>query len=228
MDMQIQVLALPTPEGYAGLIQFSNGLAEEPVRAQLQLLADYTLVSYRGSLTQWRGFLGAKERPPEWAHLAVLARDEQSGLSLRLPALSLRIAPEVVKVADTHNLRLISAFVPRGDALAWEILGVGLYGKASEDSFVEVLGQPRPGSGAGTRLRERWDKLAARQGEYAGEPRYTPQFDQFWTRSVLGDSGGERLFEVVLNIREKGLLPRQVTERRDRLVAGITLASGTP
>jgi len=119
------------------------------------------------------------------------------------------------------------AFVPKGETLNWEPLGVTVKEKSEDTSFVQVLGQPRPGSGAGTKLNERWTKLLTKEGEYTGDPRHTTQFDQFWTRGVVGDPKADRLFEVVMSLKEKSLLPRQVVERRDQLLTGIKLAAGS-
>jgi serine protease Do len=225
-DLQIVSMALPTPDGYVGQLSFANASSVQSIREKLQLTADYVHLSYSGSVQQWRTFLDQKDLAPKMLRDTALRNDSIEGLDLRLPSLSMRIPRSVIKMEDSSEISLYMAFLPEGDSLTWEPLGALAEEKPDDSSFVQVLGQPKPGAGAGTKLNERWAKLVARDGEYTGAPRNSSQFDQFWTRGVVGDPAAERLFEVVMNLKEKSLLPRQVIERRDQLLTGIKTSAG--
>jgi serine protease Do len=227
-DMQIICMALPTPEGYVGLLHFSTALSSESVREKLRLMADYTHVAYVGSVRQWQSFLGVKDLAPDMLRNTGLRNDAKDGLVLKVPAFQVRIPDSVIKVEADSKIRLLMAFASRDNKLVWEPLGLSVFGEAADSSFIQILGQPRPTKGAGTKLNDRWTKLSAKQGEYLGEPQHTPQFDKFWTRSVVGDPSGDRLFEVIMTLNEKTLVPRQVAERRDQLLSGIKPGGVSP
>ncbi|HUG71809.1 MAG TPA: serine protease, partial [Steroidobacteraceae bacterium] len=53
-DMQLVTMALPVPNGYRGLMQFTTAVGHSSVTAGLKLMADYMHVSYEGSAAQWR------------------------------------------------------------------------------------------------------------------------------------------------------------------------------
>ncbi|MDR2214439.1 MAG: trypsin-like peptidase domain-containing protein [Nevskiaceae bacterium] len=222
-DLEFVTFSLPTPEGYAGMLHVATALTRESVREKLALMADYTQVAYRGTYAQWRNWLANRALRPAFLQESMLTVDGDRGLSADLAGLKARVTPQVIRVGDDSPISVLMGFGQKGAELTWSPQGLLVDDKRDQPSFIQILTQPRPSSGAGTRAQERWNKLAEKSGEYSGEPRHGQQFDSFWTRSVLGDSSGDRLIEVVMTLREKSLLPRQVTERRDELLAGIEL-----
>lgn len=227
-DLEFLSLSLPTPEGFIGLLRFSSALNAQSIREDLRLTADYMHVAYKGTLQQWQAFVASPDLAPQLLRNTRLKHDKDKGLTLSMPGVDVRIDPSVIRVENLSPVTLLMAMGRTGDELAWSPLGVQVEEQDDEPSFVHVLGQVKPGMEAGSKLKERWDKLSQKKGDYSGEAQYSRQFDQFWTRSVVGSPGGERLYEVVLNLREKSLLPRDVTTRRDQLLAGIQLLEITP
>ena len=58
------ITALPTPEGYSGLVRVSSASGYKEALTGLQLSADYLHVNYEGNLAQWRTFLAERELCP--------------------------------------------------------------------------------------------------------------------------------------------------------------------
>jgi serine protease Do len=226
-DIEILVHALPTPEGYIGFVRYSTSDSSESVRTELRLLADYLHVYYRGSIKQWRTLLAERDLSPQLLRGASIRNDERQGFGLRLPNASVNIPRDVVSFNDESPLMLFLGYRSDGKNLAAELRGFTAFEKKKDSSSVGVWGQPKPADSAGSRLTERWDDMVNRRDAFAGGASHDAQFTSFWTRSAVGDAGHNFMFEVYMGLEEKGLVPRQVTERRDQLLSGFKTSPTT-
>src|SRR5262249_56530384 len=80
-DYYLEILALPTPDGYAGLFSMSPGALHEVFSEAGAYLADYFYLTYQGSLAQWQAFLDRRAlRPAVFDHVKL---KYEEGRSLR-------------------------------------------------------------------------------------------------------------------------------------------------
>jgi serine protease Do len=225
-DLQLLVHALPTPEGYVGLMHYATASNSRSAEAELRLLGDYLHVYYGGSVRQWRALLAERELCPPLLSGAAIQHDAQKGLSMRLPAADVAVPRSVVALNDESQVMVFMGYSVRDRQLVAELRGFTALEKKDDSSFVGVWAQPKPADDAGTKLTERWDNMVNRRKEFTGESSHNAQFSEFWTRSVVGEAARGQLLEVYMGLHERALLPRQVSERRDQLLAGFKLRAG--
>lgn len=226
-DLQLVTMTLPTPEGYVGLVQLGAAISYQNTQADLQLLADHVHASYRGSTGQWRTLLAERELCPLFLRDIQYSRDAPLFVPLR--GMDVRLPASLMPLAEDSRLLVLPDYIADGNQLRIALGGITLESSSEEDtSWIGVWGQPRPAASAGKELNDRWRKLDARGKDFDGHLQYTADYSSFWTVSSVGDAARDQLYEVTLTLMEKSLLPRQVSERRDQLLAGLHLRKKSP
>lgn len=222
-DVQIVTLSLPTPDGYAGLVQFATASNLASVVSGLHLMADYVHVLYEGSVPQWRSFVADRQFCPP--SLRGLQFGPGSGTQLVLSGLDVRVPDSLLALRDDSQLVVLTAYRADHDNLVAALAGITVRQDPGKDegSWVGVWAQPRPAEGAGSDLQKRWRQMSAREGDFNGAPGHDSSHTSFWTTSVIGDAAGDIQYEVTMVLKERGLVPRQVTQRREALHAGLSL-----
>jgi serine protease Do len=221
-DLQLLTITLPTPDGYAGLLQATQAAGYHDTLARLLLLADYTHVQYRGSPAQWQTLTAETKLCPPFL------RDVQfrSGAPVRAQLRNMdALVPASLLPIDAESL--LSVFVrytPAAQGIRADPDGITIEVRPDGDSsWVGIWAQPHPAVAAGKELTDRWNKMRSHQGDYDGLPHHSPDFRNYWTKTVLGDVNDELLYEVSLTLFEKSLVPRQVSDRREQLLGGLKL-----
>jgi hypothetical protein len=222
-DMHLIALALPTPNGYVGLLQFASAAEHASTTSGMKLLADYLHLAYEGNTSQWQAFVADKELCPPALRAVRFATD--TGAALRLTGLDVRIPPTVLPLKPESTLAVYSGYWQQGQQLAAKPAGVTvtLVPDDDESSWLGVWAQSVPAAAASEALRKRWRQMSDRESPFDGRPRYNPEFTQFWTETTIGNAASGVLFEVTLSLRERGVQPRHLGERRDQLLAGLGL-----
>jgi serine protease Do len=226
-DMLLVTMTLATPDGYAGLLQPVPSASHRVTLAGMKLLADYTHVGYRGSPAQWQALLADRELCPPF--LRGIRFGKGLATSLPLHGLDATVPTSLLSIGDESRLLVFPAYM-RGEKELRVVLGgasiESLPGKTN--SWIGIWSQAQPAEDAGKELTERWRKMSSRAEDFTGEPQHSSDFSTFWTVSVWGEPAQHLLYEVTLSFAEKSLLPRQVSERRDSLLAGMKLKQAAP
>jgi hypothetical protein len=220
--MQLVTLALPVPNGYMGLMQFTSAMGLNSVVAELKLTADYTHASYEGSAAQWQSFVAHKDLCPPF--LRDLRFAVEGGVALSLHGMDVNLPTALLPLTDESLLAVFPGYRVENKQLVVRPAGLVLWAMSDgTGSRIEISAQPKPGEASGSELQKRWQTLNAREGQLDARPQRDPDNASFWTNSIMGDPASDLLFEVTLTLAEKSLLPRQVSERRDQLHAGLKL-----
>ncbi len=212
-DTYLVSLALPTPDGYAGMLAMvPSGLAEVQVEA-LKLLADYVYVSYTGSLPQWQAFLQRRElRPAVFDHIK-LAYEFGKDLRFDSPRLQFDSAG-IVPIGPQSSLDLRMTYMMDRGKITWDVGGLKLKPDRDKKTFVAAFRQPKPGEDAGKPLRDRWDHMLKQDDEFSGKLQHDNDLTDYWIRTVAhGDGAVESdplrpQYELVYNI-DRALLPQE-------------------
>jgi hypothetical protein len=226
-DLLLVTLALATPDGWAGLMQPAQGASYQQTLASLKLLADYTHVAYRGTPSQWQALLAERELCPPFLRGIQFGKAEATIVPLR--GLDANLPASLIPIGEESKLYVYPAYLRDGKGLRVVLGGATvevLPGDAT--TWVGIWGQPHPAEEAGKELSERWRKLSARGDGFNGQAQHTSDYNRSWATSVLGEPARDLLYEVTLSLYEKSLLPRQVTERRDQMLAGLKLKQDQP
>lgn len=217
----VEVLALPTPDGYVGLISVPPSMLLDSAREAAHFFADYLYVSYEGSLAQWRAFLERRDLRPTVLEHVKLQYDIGKGLQLESPRLKVDTAG-ILNVSADSSLELRMAYMVDHGGLTWDIGGVVLNQDRDGKTFLAAYRQPKPGEDAGKQPRERWEHMSKRDGDYSGTPGHDSQYKTFWIRTVAGgehradDRQPPPLYELVYNT-DRQVLPRQMEDIQSKL-----------
>jgi hypothetical protein len=212
-DTYLVSLALPTPDGYAGMLAMvPSGLAEVQTEA-LKLLADYVYVSYTGSLPQWQAFLQRRDlRPAVFEHIKLTY---EFGKDLRFDSPRLQFnSAGIVPIGAQSSLDLRMTYMMDRGKITWDVGGLKLKPDRDKKTFVAAFRQPKPGEDAGKQLRDRWDHMLHQDEEFSGKLQHDNDLTDYWIRTVAhGDGPVESdplrpQYELVYNI-DRALQPQE-------------------
>jgi len=166
MELWMITVMMPTPEGYAGFVQYASSSVYDEVRDSALRYTDLMEISYRGTLAQWRTFLARRAMLPDALRDVTLGPAPAWKLSTPKFALA---APAALFSPDEHSiLTLTMGFQPQGTQASWDI----------NDAWIHRNQQMRLGLGAGRRLeppasarvelRNAWQDMDTRHGTFDG------------------------------------------------------------
>jgi serine protease Do len=218
-DVYLVVLALPTPDGYVGLLSLTTSAFVDGVDESIKFLADYLYVTYTGSLAQWRAFLDRRDLRPAVFDQIRIQYEPQRGLHFDSPRVQLD-SSGVLAVGADSTLDLQMAYMLDGGKLVWDVGGVVLREDRDRKTYLGAYRQPRPAEDAGHERRERWQQMTRRQGDFTGAAEHDDQHRNFWIRTVAaGRTAGAAagpLYELFYTT-DTSVLPRQMEEVRSKL-----------
>ena len=224
-DVYVQTLALPTPDGYVGLLGISIGVLHDLVAEGSTFAADYLYVSYTGSLAQWRAFLDRRALRPAVFDRIKLEYEQGKGLRFDSPRLQLD-STGVLTVGPQSTLEMRMTYILDRGVLTWDVGGVVVNEDRDGNTYLAAYRQPKPGQDAGHEVSERWAHMSRRDAEYSGTPGHDDQYKTFWIRTVAsgapgtGDPAVRPLYEIVYNTNSQ-VLPRQMEDIRAKLTKSL-------
>ena len=226
-DMYLMTLALPTPDGYVGMLTLvPSGLAEVQTEG-LKFLADYFYLSYTGSLPQWQAFLQRRElRPAVFDHIK-LQYDYGKDVRFDSPRLQFDSAGLGTISAQT-SLDLRMTYMMDHGKVTWDVGGIELKPDRDKKSFIAAFRQPKPGEDAGKPVRDRWDHMTRHDGEFAGTVQHDNDLTEFWIRTVARGTGPvaddplRPQYELVYSV-DRALLPRETEDIKGRLSGSLKI-----
>ncbi len=223
-DLDLVTLTLPTPDGYVGLLQLSSTAGRFTTVSGLRLMADYVHAIYDGSVGQWEHFLAHKELVPSFLRGVQFGQDKATVLSL--PGLDVDVDGSLLALRPGSTLSVFTGYDARDKRLVARPAGFFVQlAPDDEDSWFGVLAQVRPGNDAGQDSQRRWRQMSARTGDFDGRPKAEQDRSRFWVTGVLGDPEGSIQYELIVSLKEKSLVPRQVAERLEMLKSGLHFRS---
>lgn len=168
MDSYVIAELLPTPDGYAGLVQSvpSSVLTEAKIR--LSLLANQIDVTYNGTIGQWRAFLSRRELLPSALQDAKL--ESKPYWTLHTRHFEMGLPPPVMSVDAHSRLLLGMGYQHDGRKVVWDVRSAWWYRDAQEKAYVGLWRQPKPPPTARLELRTQFTDLAERRSPYDGRP----------------------------------------------------------
>jgi hypothetical protein len=215
-DAFVIVLALPTPDGYVGLLSLTNSSFLDSVAESVEFLADYLYVTYTGSLPQWRAFIDRRELRPALFDRIRLQIDADKALRFDSPRLQLD-SSGVLTVGAQSSLDLQMAYMLDAGKLVWDVGAVVVREDRDGKTYLGAYRQARPAEDAGKERRERWQQMTRRAGDFSGAAQHDDQYKSFWIRTVAAgagpatgaDAARRPLYEIVYST-DSSVLPRQM------------------
>lgn len=181
---QVVTYALPVPGGYSILLNSADQSASFMYEVDMKTLADFTFVTYYGTMKQWKDFLNAKDMLP--AAFASIAIEPSYGKEFRYRSKRLALAypSELMKVTENSDLHLMFSYFMEGGRVVWDVSSI-MVGEDKDTSSHLSLGRHiRPPEALPDSDRTTWESLTNRRMPFNG----TPFFDK--SRTIIAGAHG--------------------------------------
>jgi serine protease Do len=205
LDFYLVALLLPTPDGYAGIVEYAHSSDLHDVKSRIQLVAGQVDISYTGTLAQWQAYLRRTALLP--AALANVKLEPTPQWSLRSQRFISAVPSAVLpRVTEKSPLSLTMGFMNDGPRVVFDVQEVWWF---EDDRKIAALGlwrRERPPAGAKLDLRNRFSNIRQRRAPFDGEVirETTEEFDVSRVLEVPGKKPGmvssDLLYGVTLHL----------------------------
>jgi hypothetical protein len=186
VDDYVVCYALPTPEGYVGMVHMVASQQLELADEYLKSLADAIYVNYAGTLAQWRAFLTHREILPRTFEPIQIEFDEKDGGAVRYrsPRLTVQLPKDVVEVSKDSELVLHMAYLLDGEQVKWDVGGVYLYKDSGHHIYVGLERHIKPMDDSATELLETWNQMRSHGSGFNRMAGHDDDFRHYWIHDV--------------------------------------------
>jgi serine protease Do len=182
LDVYLLALLLPTPDGYAGMVEYTPSFALQETQNRARLLAGQMDVSYTGSLSQWQAYLRRRTLLP--AAFNELKLESTPKWTLRTRRFVSAVPPAALAMSDKSLLSITMGFMNDGTRVVSDIQGAWWNRDDRKIAGIGLWRLERPPAGAKLELRNRFASARDRHSPYDGKiNRETAE--QFAASSVL-------------------------------------------
>jgi serine protease Do len=167
LDMYIVGLLLPTPDGYAALIEYAPSSALQAMQSQAHLVANQVGISLSGSLHQWQAYLRRRPLLPDSLRTVTLERSPD--WTLRTRRFTSTVPASVLPLSDKSPLTFTMGFVDDGTRLVWDIVEAWWNKDERMDAAIGLSRRARPPKEAKLELRNKFSSMRDRRSPYDGQ-----------------------------------------------------------
>ena len=228
IDAYVLCFALPTPEGYVGLVRVVGSADIDANLEQLKFLMNYVYLEYTGTIPQWQSYLARRDLRAALFDNIKFAVDPLRGLSLSSSRVAITIAPEVLKVDDDGELSMRMTYIADDKKLAWDIGALILYKDAKRKTFVFLERHAKPALEAGSNLLDTWSKMAARGPGFEGIAGHDDDFSNFWIHESVSAVGAGPGVDPLANVlydlglgTDARVMPRDMEDSLHQMMRGL-------
>jgi TonB family protein len=194
-DAWLVTYMLPTPDGYAGLVQVAPSSVFDEVMDLGLRTTDLMQVSYRGTLLQWQRFLSRREFLPD--ALRAYHLDERPVWHLSGPRFTLQVPTDLFTSAPDNVLALTMGFQP-GMPLRCDVDDVWWFRDHQWRFALGLRRRVEPPATARLELRNGWRDMQERTGAYAG--RLSREQGDAFALSMVVDVPGKDAGKVAADV----------------------------
>jgi serine protease Do len=170
-DAYLVTMNLPTPEGYASMIITAPGTVKDVLLEQQKMLANFTYLTFEGTLARWHEFLPLKAYQPKVFSSFSLGIDgDYRQVRFASKRMELHVTPDVLPLSATTVLALNLSFFKDGDGVVWDVGGILVGENAEKDEYVDARRFAQPDSSLPDSFQNNWKKLLAGEFPYDGVP----------------------------------------------------------
>ena len=184
MDSYVVCYALPTPEGYAGMVQLVASPQLDGANEYLNAMADAVYVNYAGTLAQWHAFLERRELLPKTFEHIQIGFDDKEGLRYRSPRLTLEVPRDVLEAGAGSELVLHMAYMLDHNQLNWDVGSLYVYQDSAHHTYIGLERHVKPTDNSDTTLLETWNQLRDPQSSYKRIAGHDDEFRSYWIHDV--------------------------------------------
>jgi hypothetical protein len=160
-------MLLPTPDGYAGFVQYSPSPLVHEAEERARLTAAQVDVSYTGTLPQWQAHLRRRALLP--AGFNDVKLDSTPKWTLHSRRFVSAVPPAVLALSDKSQMSLTMGFMNDGPRVVWDIKEVWWSRDDRKIAAVGLWRRDRPPSSAKLELRTKFASMRDRRSPYDGQ-----------------------------------------------------------
>lgn len=148
----MRVAALPTPDGYVGLLVLCSSIDIERSIEELSTLTGYFQSPFSGSPAQWETYLARNSLRAALFDSVTLRYDPSDGLRYESPRVHLSVPAKVLKFSEGGRIGLDLVYLMDGNGLTWGVGGITFVRDADGETYLGAYRQPKPDRSAGREL----------------------------------------------------------------------------
>ena len=161
-DAYLVTMNLPTPEGMVSLLALVPSSVKDLLAHQQEVMANFVLVTYEGTLPRWREFLDLKaDQPQIFSKLSLDIDPGYQWVRFHSPRYELNLTPQIIGLTADSILSLNFAFFRDGGSVVWDVGGVAVGEGARHTNFIDVRRRVRPAADLPEGFQANWAKLVA-------------------------------------------------------------------
>ena len=200
LDIYLVVMLLPTPDGYAGFIEYAPSPLVHEVEDRARLMAGQMDISYTGTLPQWQAHLRRRALLP--AGFNDVKLDSTPKWTLHSRRFISAVPPAVLALSDKSQMSLTMGFMYDGPHVVWDIKEVWWSRDDRKIAAVGLWRRDRPPSSAKLELRTRFASMRDRRSPYDGQISHetTEEFSVSKVLDVPGKKSGTVASDLLYGI----------------------------
>jgi hypothetical protein len=160
------IFTLPVPGGCVAMLTMGQtGRVLDDIIPDLKILSDFIYLSFDGTLSQWREYLGMKELLPSFFRDVDLASNDDS-FRFKSKRLGITCDANSIKINEQSFLQIGLGYFKENDKVVWDATKLALMeGKYKKNGFA-VSRNMKPDSGCNEKYLDHWQKLVDGQTPY--------------------------------------------------------------
>ncbi len=165
-DQKLVMMALPVPEGYAGMLRIvQTGEAEDNLR-DMKALADFTYISYYGTLARWRAFFAMKDILPAAFSSIRISFDYGKNFRYESRRLAFSYPSTLMKITGNSDLQLGFSYFAENGKVVWDVSKVVLGADKNNNVAFTIIRNAKPTRDMNDDYQKDWGNLANRRHPY--------------------------------------------------------------
>jgi hypothetical protein len=169
-DTVVMSLALPTPDGYVGILTRANTAGQFDPLSDMRSMTSFAHVSYVGTLKQWQDYLGRRELQPVSFEKLAMDIDYGKRFELRSPRFNFSYGQDQQKIQPDSQLTLLLGFVRDGEHVSWDPVALSAVENATGRTALMVTRRSAPAPTLPQNFMIDWQNLVTRQHPFDARP----------------------------------------------------------
>ncbi len=162
-DAVVMSVALPTPEGYVGMLGWSSTSGEHDTMVDLLSTTDFVHISLGGTLRQWQDYLARTDLLPRTVSESSLDFDFGKSLNFRSRKFAFSYSNAQQRILPNSRLLLTTHYVAGDKGFAWEFTGLTAVEDEADDAAIVINRMAAPPPGLPKNYEVEWQKVVKRQ-----------------------------------------------------------------
>lgn len=162
-DQKLVMLALPVPGGFVGMLRIADTGQIVDYRRDMKALADFTYISYYGTLAQWQAYLGMKDILPAAFSDIRIGFEPDKEFRYQSRRVSFAVPASLMKVTKNSDLQLGFSYFPDGGKTVWDVSKVVAGEDKNNNVAFTIIRTTKPTLDMSDDDRKGWDALTNRK-----------------------------------------------------------------